>query len=318
MPALPTFQPGRAPGVPAANVQSSYAGENVGSWMQQAQNRRIQAQQADQQKQKFYAELPAIIAKSHADQLTSAASVAVATQQEQLRAKAAVDAGPANDEFNSALTLSDWDAQESELGRIQAKYGYMAGLKEYEPFTKAVDQARTNALKRLMINQQIEAHQTAVETQAQAGIDKTVEQQAGATERANVTADASRHRTDVTEQRTELVSQRAARDNQYKAFMASALQSEKAYQKALADGQPEQAQVFKKSADNFRGEAAKMMVQPEKTTFDVPNVTSKPANDGLAPNAQTLQIIQSQVDSGQLSADQARGLLTALGFKRKE
>lgn len=352
MPVLPTFEPGGRPGEAA---QSLVEGVNAGeSWMSQAQNRQIQQQQAQDLHAEFLAKLPAIQAKSTADTVTAASSIALATRMQGLRAQAAIAAPTANNEFLDAMQLADPQYQFSELGRLQAKYAWMKNLPEYQPFLDAVDKSRGDAFHLVTANNLADA--TLERTQAlvsgRQDIAETVagsrqavaETQAGARETAAEIAGKSR---------VDAATIRATAPKNYELETTMKLM-----QDAIDDGDAEGAAVYAarvaklnhvhvtedeivagaKPANTTVTPKArpKSSAPPAPVTFRVPNVNASggapapklyiaPQNPDeapqLAPSVKTpedvLHAYQQMVDDGVITSESAREALTKLGFRRK-
>lgn len=124
--------------------------------------------------------MPVIRAKAQADISTANASIANNTQIEMLRQKAADVSPVANAEFLEAIQLSDWDQQETELAKLQAKYQWMNSLPEYKGFVDTLNNKRTDAFKAATIDRQM-----------QASIEEHDRQREAAREVAQIRADAS-------------------------------------------------------------------------------------------------------------------------------
>ena len=290
-----TFQPAAPVG---SGVESAYRGiEQADSMMQRASQLRQQQQMEQLRQDQIEQEkilMPVKVAQAKADIITAGASVALATRQQQIRQQAGAVANQANDEFLGALKLADWESQGAELAGLQAKYSWMGTLPEYKPFLEAVDKARANAINRALTDQTIEGHMEQArilsagrekvagitgdtrETVAQiaAGARTGSSEIAGKArvDAAQIAADTRASGHDATTARTE-----------YKTLMTAADHADANAVKMEAQGNADEAKVYKNHAKELRDRAAQVIAKPPAEAFRVPGVTDKPAVEKNAP-----------------------------------
>lgn len=321
------------------------------SMMQRAQQFEQDQQLRQQQIIENQVLQPVHEATAKAAIVSAGSAIATATRQQQFRAQAALAAPQAQNEFLDATQLADWDAQQAELGRIQAKYAWLGNLPEYQGFLKTVDEARINAVARQHADQAIEAHQTAVETAAQASIERTGITAGSRENVAETQAGARVESADIAgKSRVDSATIRATAPKTYELETTMKLM-----QDAIDSGDTEGAAVYAARASKLNHihvtqDEQAAGVKPVDTTvhpkakpasapvtpvqINVPNVTPvsaapklyiPPANPGeapkLAPNVKTpedvLHAYQQMVDDGVLTPEQARDNLIKLGFKKK-
>lgn len=182
-----TFTPATAPGEITRDYNAGF--DRSVSMMQRATAFRQQTQLQQQQIAANEVLAPLHEATAQAQIVGAGAAIANNTRIQQLRTQAALASKPAQDEYLAATQLSDWNEQELELGRIQAKYSWMGNVPEYKGFLQTIDTARSNALKRSLLDQQIEEAHFKAETAAQARQAAAETYAASRTDVANINAD---------------------------------------------------------------------------------------------------------------------------------
>lgn len=346
--------------IPAAPVgfsaDQAYRGvEDQQSMMMRASQLR-QQQQMEQLRQQQIAEntvlAPLREAQAKAQIISAGSSITNHTEMENLKAQAAAASVGANNEFNEALKLADWNSQSDELSRLQAKYAWMGNVRDdknnqlYGGFLKAVDEARANAIIRAKTDQQLEADQLKAETMAQVrpviaqiGADSRVQSaQIAAGSRENVAATTTAARKDIATATHDASMDRT----EVRGYQQAAIQADREALKFAENGDDEKAAEARRTAENFRTQAKAKATKPAADTFSVPNVTDKgasstgvtadgqpklytPPSDGQPPAftpavktpGDVLSAMQQMVNDGVITADQARETLTKLGFKKK-
>lgn len=161
MAVLPQFDPEGKPGEGAQmGIQAANAAQ---SWMDQAQNRQMQANQDARQQmasqraqEEFQATLPALNAKADADRLMFNNKASAAAVEQQFRASHAQDlpmmaqeimdasgpmATPATQEDGSP----DWESRSRDLEALQAKWAGMSILPEAAPYVDKINNLVANA-----------------------------------------------------------------------------------------------------------------------------------------------------------------------------
>lgn len=350
MPVLPEFMPEGRPGEAADNfAQGRTEGE---SWMSMEQNRRIQAEQAQQQKDMFIAHLPVIHAQAQAQVAQANASVALSTQQQQLMAKSGIVAPDAQNEFLDALQYADPQTQFDELGKIQAKYAWLKLNPQYAPMLEAIDKARGDAFHLVTANNLAEATFQRTEMLTQA---KGVQ----ATEAGNVRKDVAQTNADAKIQAAETYAgsrqgvaetnagarveaatiSAHSRENKSSKELASLQASEDnenaAAQEASASGDDELAKFHLARAAQYHDAAVKASTyagnapsEPAKAPPPTPKkkLYTPPSTPGDTPTFtpsvkspdDVLKAVQQMVNDGAITPDQARDTLKRLGFKPKK
>lgn len=349
-----TFVPATAPGEITRDFNSGF--DRSVSMMERAaqfrQQQQMRAQQIQLQQQQIAANqvlAPLHEAEAQAKIVGAGAAIANNTRIAQLRTQAAVASKPANDEFLQASTLSDWNEQELELGRIQAKYSWMGNVPEYKPFLDSIDKARSNAIKRALLDQQVEeAHfraQTAADSRAEAAETAAASRETvagiNATARTDVAETNATAKTDTatitsTSRSSSSSANRDARatEDEFKASQRAAITADQNAAKASLAGNEDEAKLQRQKAEQFRQQAATVHTKPsESVKFTVPGLDGTPAKKLYTPPAQpgaapqfspavktpedVLSAVQQMVNDGVVSPDQARETLKKLGFKPK-
>lgn len=349
MPVLPEFMPEGRPGEAADSfIQGRNAGE---SWMSMQQERDIREQQAQQQRDMFIAQLPAIHAQAQANVVQANAAIALATRQQQLRAQAAIVAPEANNEFLDALQLADPQSQFNELGKLQAKYAWMSNVPEYKPFLDVLDKSRGDAFHLATANNLAEAtlERTKMLVEGRtAGIEQTVQgrervAEIGASARTQAATISGEARKTAAETAAESRIAVQAEKNSAAVGKAGAsladLQAREdsenvAAQEALSANDQELANFHLARAAQFHDAAVKASTytgsgpsEPaKKPTPIVKKLYVPPKQPGQIPTfssavkdpADVIKAMQQMVDDGHITADQARETLKRLGFKPKQ
>ncbi len=189
-----SFTPATAPGEITRDYNTGF--DRSVSMMQRAaqfrQQQQLQGQQEQLNKQQIAANevlAPMHEAEAQAKIVGAGAAIANNTRISQLRTQAALASKPAQDEYLQATQLADWNEQELELGRLQAKYAWMGNVPEYKPFLDTIDTARSNALKRVILDGQIEEAHFRAETAAQARLEAAETAAKSRTDVAGINAD---------------------------------------------------------------------------------------------------------------------------------
>lgn len=345
-----TFQPATAPGELTRDYNAGF--DRSVSMMQRAAQFRQEQQLRQQQIEANKVLAPLHEAQAQAQIVGAGAAIANNTRLQQLRTQAALASKPANDEYLAATSLSDWNEQELELGRLQAKYSWMGNVPEYKGFLDTIDTARSNALKRSLLDQQIEeahfraetaaqAREAAAETYAQSRRDVAETNADARTDVAATNAEAKVESTTIASgaraQSSTANREARATEDEYKASQRAAITADQNAAKASAAGNEEQAAQHRKQAEAFRAQAAAVHQKPsEPTKFTVPGLDgapekpekklyTPPAQPGQAPQfspavktpEDVLSAMQQMVNDGVIDADQARETLRKLGFKPK-
>lgn len=161
-----TFQPSQGAD-PIGNIQS---------YMQRAQNYRAQEQQMQQEKAKFQAFLPAIVAKRNADVVSAQASIANATRMEQLRGKAAETSADYNDRFLNILSIPDEKDRSDTLGAFMGEIAWLdnPALPEYQGFARAVKDERAKSYTEALTNMKLDQHLQETQEAIQGRVDKAM------------------------------------------------------------------------------------------------------------------------------------------------
>lgn len=190
-----TFQAGPLSSRGITPADSFASGIEQGqSMMQRASQMRHQRELEKMQREKLKVEMPAIIAKARADKVSAEAALKARDQMENLRRNGAEASVKANEEYIGALALPDWDEQTRVLSELQAKYGWMANVRDdagnpiYKGFLDAMDNSTINAATRSRIRQtflgQMELQGNKSETALQVAQARTETQKQIADERA--------------------------------------------------------------------------------------------------------------------------------------
>ena len=157
MAVLPTFDPAQAPSVaPEMGLQSENDAQN---WMTQAaqrQNLQANAQETQARTAQIQAIMPALVAKTNADAAVAQGTLASAVIQQNMRAAAGQQMGPATQEFTDAMQLADWNARADALAQIQAKYSWLGQVPESKALDTAIDNARVQAHQSAITDMQLE------------------------------------------------------------------------------------------------------------------------------------------------------------------
>lgn len=345
-----TFVPATAPGELTRDYNAGF--DRSVSMMERAALFRQQQQLNQQQIEANKVLAPLHEAEAQAKIVGAGAAIANNTRLQQLRTQAALASKPANDEYLAATQLADWNEQELELGRLQAKYSWMGNVPEYKGFLDTIDTARSNALKRSLLDQQIEeakyradsaaqARQDAAEKEANAkqyASDNTLEgrkysadSSAGAKVESTTIASGARSQSSTANREAR------ATEDEFKASQRAAITADQNAAKASLAGNEEEAAAHRKQAEQFRQQAQAVHQKPsEPVKFTVPGLGdapaktptklyTPPAQPGGAPQFSAavktpndvLSAMQQMVDDGVIDADQARETLTKLGFKPK-
>lgn len=345
-----SFTPATAPGEITRDFNAGF--DRSVSMMQRAQLFRQQQQLNQQQIEANKVLAPLHEAEAKAKIVGAGAAIATNTRIADLRTQAAAAAPTAQDEYLSATGLADWNEQELELGRMQAKYAWMGNVPEYKGFLDSIDKARSNAINRALMDQKIEEAHFHAETAAEA---RMAAAETAATSREAVAETNAGARKDVAEtnaaarvdsttiaagsRSASSTANREARatEDEYKASQRAAIVADQNAAKASAAGNEEQAAAHRKEAEQFRAQAKAVHQKPEEPVkFTVPGLDGapeKPAKKLYTPPAQAggapqfspavktpedvLSAMQQMVNDGVVSPDQARETLKKLGFKPK-
>lgn len=170
---IPQFDP-QGDSSDAARIALAYGPGNssdpsLTSMMQRASQLRMQKEQHDLQMKQAELMQPVAEVKAKADLASAQSALASHVQMQKLREQAATAAPIANSEFIDASTLADWDQQSAALSQLQAKYSWMANVRDesgnqiYNGFLSAIDKARANAFMRGQIDARIEGVNEGVE-----------------------------------------------------------------------------------------------------------------------------------------------------------
>jgi hypothetical protein len=153
----PTFMPAQAPNVgPSDLMESANLAQN---WMSQAANRantQANTQETQAKTQQLQMMMPALVAKTQADQAVAQGTLASAVVQQNMRANAGAQMGPATQEFTDAMQLADWNARADALAQIQAKYSWLGQVPESKGLDQAIDNARVQAHQSAVLDMQLE------------------------------------------------------------------------------------------------------------------------------------------------------------------
>jgi hypothetical protein len=345
-----TFQPATAPGEITRDYNAGF--DRSVSMMQRAALFRQQEQLNQQQIEANKVLAPLHEAEAQAKIVGAGAAIANNTRVAQLRTQAALASKPAQDEYLDATGLADWNEQELALGRLQAKYAWMGNVPEYKGFLDTVDKARSNALKRSLLDQQIEEAHFRAETAAQARVDAAATAADARTYSSDNSLEGRKYAADANatsrvESTTIAAGSRSASsaanrdaratEDEYKASQRAAIVADQNAAKASMAGNEEEAAQHRKQAEQFRQQAQAVHQKPaEPMKFTVPGLNgapekptqklyTAPAKPGEAPQfspavktpQDVLSAMQQMVDAGVIDADQARETLTKLGFKPK-
>lgn len=183
-----TFQPAEAPGADIADYNQGF--NQASSMMQRKQAFDQQTQLSQQQIQANAVLAPLQEATARAHIVGAGASIQNNVILQQLRTQAAAVSPQANQEFLQANQIADWDQKEQALGDLQAKYSWMENVPEYKPFLESIDNSRSNALKRSLMDQQIQEAQFRAQTAADARVTASEIGSAGRSDAANINASA--------------------------------------------------------------------------------------------------------------------------------
>ncbi len=345
-----SFQPATAPGELTRDYNAGF--DRSVSMMQRASQFRQQQRLNEQQIAANEVLAPLHEAEARAKIVGAGAAIANNTRIADLRTQAALASKPANDEYLAATQLADWDEQEMALGRLQAKYSWMGNVPEYKGFLDSIDTARSNALKRSLLDMHIEdaqfraqtaaeARQTAAETQATARTDVAAINAGSRENVAETNATAKTDTATITSQ-SRSASSTANRDarateDEYKASQRAAITADQNAAKASLAGNEDEAAFHRKQAEKFRQQATTIHTKPsEPFKFTVPGLDgapekpatklyTAPASPGQTPQfspavktpEDVLSAMQQMVNDGVIDADQARETLQKLGFKKK-
>lgn len=345
-----TFQPATAPGEITRDYNAGF--DRSVSMMQRAALFRQQQQLNQQQIDANRVLAPLHEAEAKAKIVGAASAIAANTRIADLRTQAATAAPTAQDEYISATGLADWNEQETELGRMQAKYAWMGNVPEYKGFLDSIDKARSNAISRSLMDQKIEeAHfraQTAADARLEVAETNADSRESVANINAGARTDVASTNADARIQSTTIAAgsrsasstanrEARATEDEYKASQRAAVVADQNAAKASAAGNEEQAAAHRKQAEQFRQQAQAVHQKPaEPVKFTVPGLDGapdKPAAKLYTPPAapggvpqfspavktpeDILSAVQQMVNDGVIEPDQARETLKKLGFKPK-
>lgn len=169
MAVLAEYRPVQAPGANAENFISGY--ERGASLMERKQRMQMLQEQQDQERAKFVAQLPVMVAKQQADITSAAASVANAARVEQLRAQAAQSSVDYNGEFFNIMNIPDDKTRSDELGLFMGKISWLdnPALPEYQGFAKAVREERAKSFSQALTNMKLDEQ---LELEKQRAVDR--------------------------------------------------------------------------------------------------------------------------------------------------
>lgn len=243
MAVLPTFEP---QGTPTETLGAFDSGQ---SWVARRQQMEIQKQQAARQQDEYDIMRPVNQMKAVADVATAQSAVNNMKRMQEMRIKAASVAGPANDEFQDALQLADFNSKADALAGIQAKYAWMETVPGYKPFVDAIKNARAEAHVSAVADMRLEEQLAATKAQQDARIEAATIAAEGRGNVANTRADAA---VQVAETNAKARTESAATtaDGRYKAAqlkMDRNYELERTMEKrdeALAKGNQEDAQIY--------------------------------------------------------------------------
>lgn len=291
MAVIPQFTPAQAPDtLGRLNIQAQSSQQ---SWMDQAQERAQRQQQIDQQKQQFQAALPALVAKSQADQATSAATLASATIQQNFRKQAADQMPQATQDFTDALKIPDFDMKANAMSALQAKYGWLGQTPETKPLAEAIDNARVNAhqeaIAHMQMQRQLDQTRALVE-----GRKETATITAGS--RENVAATAAGARTDAATigagARTEAAATAAGARQASSVIRAYTDEADALESAASKEFDPQLKQTLSQRAQTYRAkvdELSKGNPQGPKSTVVSPAASGAPVKVASWDYAKTLK-----------------------------
>ncbi len=286
------FQPATAPGDLTRNYNAGF--DRSESMMRRAQQFQQETQLRQQQIEANKVLAPLHEAQAQAQIVGAGAAIAANTRQAQFRTQANLAAPIAQNEYLEAAKIADWDEQEAEYGRLQAKYSWMRNVPEMNGFLDTIDTARTNALKRSLADKQIEeAHfraQTAADARVTAAEEAAnsrrdvAETNAGArTDVANTNAGARIESTKISagSRSASSTANREARatEDEYKASQRAAVVADQNAAKASSEGLEKHAALYRKQAEQFRAQAATLhqkSASSAPTQFTVPGLGGAP------------------------------------------
>ncbi len=166
-----TFVQSQAPGANVQNFLNAY--DQTSSIMERKQRLNMQQEQQDQERAKFQAFLPAIIAKRDADISSAGAAIANTARMEQLRAKAAQNSADYNDRFLNIMSIPDDKERSDTLGAFMGEVSWLdnPALPEYQGFAKTVRDERAKSFNQALTNMKLDQHLEETQAAIQGRVD---------------------------------------------------------------------------------------------------------------------------------------------------
>lgn len=266
-----------------ATFQNSPGADPIGavqSYMQRAQNMRIQQQEADQEKAKFQAFIPAIIAKRNADVATAHASIQNAALMEGLRTKAAANSADYNDRFLNILSIPDDKERSDTLGAFMGEVSWLdnPAIPEYQGFARTVKEERAKAFTQAFTNLKLDQHLQEAEETGRSRVEAALA--AADAKKANAqTYSSSRERIAQINSDTKLslADKAAAKQGvQIEDLQRRATEADQAAADAQAEGNARAAEAHRQAAATYRDAL-------QKTTTFSGSTPSAPRNASQDP-----------------------------------
>lgn len=287
-----------APAAPVGHeVNAAISGIEEGQSMMQRASAIRQSAQMEQIRQQEIEQrqilMPVLRAKAQADQISAVASIANNTRLEHLRGQAAAVSKPAQDEFLDAMQLADLNTKATELAGLQAKYQWMSLIPEYKGFIDTINDERMKAHGAALVDAHMEQQLAASDVAYQRAVEVANISAGARKEVAQTGADARVASSEIANagRQTSANTAKADRDARidlakYKSLQSAALLNDREAAKAQTAGDADNAEIYRKHAEEFRAQAEKELAKPaEPVKFDVPGARPEDtlATDEVAP-----------------------------------
>ena len=342
------FDPAQAPSVPASlDLQSQSDQQN---WMTQAAQRQqmgANTQLTQAQTAQLQMLAPVVAAKAAADTVVAQNSLLAATKAQELRAQAGSQYTVAQQEFNDANQLADYNDKATAMSSLAAKWGWLADVGD--PQAKAVatqiENARVTSHQEAMTDMQMQMQLDRMQMLTGSRVDVA---QIGAGAREDVAQIGAGARTDAAQiganARTGAATITANSRNPSTQLDQFSQAADQLTDMAM-NAPPDQAAEMLRRAQLLRTRAQTMANPKDDFMLNQPGSGAAPGapgaggaqptagtgqpyqidpktgtfaftQPGMAPKAK-LAAIQQAVNNGDLTQQQALSVLQKLGFKLK-
>ncbi len=133
------------------------------SFMQRRQKQQWEAEDRDVAARQRELAAPVVQSKLLADQASALSSLETFKQQNRLKTRFASEAPTANEEYQAALALPTFAAQERALAVLQPKYSWMGMIDEGKGFVSALNNSRAQAFQYALADHKIDNDMKAID-----------------------------------------------------------------------------------------------------------------------------------------------------------